>query len=88
MPSTSWPKLRSQDRVGVSVLGVALDVAATHRQRTVTPLVVTRSRHLEHPVGGRDVDAVVGQLTEQPEPYFGSACSLAKNAKARLRISS
>jgi len=45
--------------VGVGQVGI-LDVAL--RQRTVTPLVVTRSRHLEHPAGHRDVDAVVGQL--------------------------
>jgi hypothetical protein len=45
--------------VGVGQVGI-LDVAL--RQRTVTPLLVTQSRHLVHPAGHRDVDAVVGQL--------------------------
>ena len=45
---------------------------------TVAPLVVARSGHLEHPAGHRDVDAVVGEFTDQPEYYFGRTFSRAK----------
>ena len=42
------------------------------------PLVVARAGHPQHPAGHRDVDPVGGELTDQPEPYFGSTFSRAK----------
>jgi hypothetical protein len=42
-----------------------------------TPLVVSRSRDLQHPAGHRDGE-VAAELVDQPEPYFGSTFSFAK----------
>jgi hypothetical protein len=63
---------------GVGQPGV-VDIAG--RGRSVPPLVVARPGHLQHPAGHRDIDSqigVVGELTDQPEPYFGSTFSRAK----------
>ncbi len=48
------------------------------RGRPGQPLVVARARHPQHPAGHRDIDPVSGELTDQPEPYFGSTFSRAK----------
>ena len=36
------------------------------------PFVEARSRHPQHPAGHRDVDAVSGELVDQPVDHFGS----------------
>ena len=50
----------------------------TCRGWSVAPLVVARPRDLQDPAGHRDVEAVVGELLDQPEPYSGSTFSGAK----------
>lgn len=46
--------------------------------RAAEPLVVARPRDLQNPAGHRDVEAVGGELLDQPEPYFGRMFSRAK----------
>lgn len=41
------------------------------RRRPAAPFVVSRPGHPQHPAGHRDIDPVVGELTDQPEHYFG-----------------
>jgi len=42
------------------------------------PLVVPRPGDLQDPARHRDIEAVSGELVDQPEPYFGSTFSRAK----------
>ena len=60
---------------GVRQIGV---LEVTVRGRSVAPLVVARPRDLQDPAGHRDIEAVRGELLDQPEPYFGSTFSCAK----------
>ncbi len=53
-----------------------VDIAG--RRRPAAPLIEPRPGNLEHPAGHRDVEAVGGELLDQPEPYFGSTFSRAK----------
>lgn len=62
-------------------------VQVTGRRLAAPPLRETRTGHLEHPAGHRDVQPVRGELLDQPEPYFPSTFSRANYAEARLRIS-
>jgi hypothetical protein len=48
------------------------------RRSATAPIVIARARHLQHPAGHRDIDAVSGKFMDQPEPYFGSTFSRAK----------
>ena len=82
------PQLGVHSRRAVAASGLGVDVHDLVGQVRVvdvavgrwpvTPLVVARSGHLQHPAGHRDVDAVAGELTDQPEHYFGSTFSRAK----------
>ncbi len=59
----------------VSQIGVG-DVAG--RRAAAAPLVVARAGDVQNPAGHRDVEAVGGELLDQPEPYFGRTFSRAK----------
>ena len=44
------------------------DVAS--RRPATSPLVIARAGDVQNPAGHRDVQAVSGELLDQPEPYF------------------
>lgn len=60
----------------------------SRRGHALEPVVVARALDAQDPAGHRDIEPVIGQLLDQPEPYFGSTFSLAKYAEARFTISS
>jgi len=90
----SHPQLVGQPELGVAAAhavggaGPVMDSAqpgdqvrvleVTGRGGPVPPLVVARRGDLQDPAGHRDREPGLGELTDQPEPYFGSTFSRAK----------
>ena len=73
--------VRFLPRISVDFLDVPqqhLVLLLPRRYRPILPFVESGAGHTQHSAGHRDVDAVIGEFSDQPERYFGSTFSLAK----------